>query len=200
MYVGDHIILSSALAVVIASRFNFKLVSTMACMILLNTIDIDHVFYNYLDDSTANSLALHPAHIYVGIALFLISLLAIFHRPFAYYALAVIAGYSLHLTADALASFVQYQKQYLLIYTFINILVFISVVYYYVLSGPKLKLIIYIILSMLACYLIEASILYGLNIHMNTSILPILVGVGLHSVVAFLCYILFRRAEFILDS
>ncbi|PCI40202.1 MAG: hypothetical protein COB50_00200 [Thiotrichales bacterium] len=198
MYAGDHIVLSSALAVVIASRFNFKLVPTMVGMILLNTIDIDHIFYHYLDDDTKNSLILHPAHIYAGIAVFVISLSGIVRRSFAYYALTIIAGYSLHLATDALASFVQYQMQYLLIYTLITVIIFSSTVYYYVLSGPKLKLIAYMLLSMLTCYLIQASIFFGLHIHMNTSILPIVVGVGLCLLATFFCYVLFKRSEFTL--
>jgi len=103
MWTPDHLVLNTVLAAAASKRFSLKFAPVALIMILVNMIDLDHLFYFSEDDGTANSLALHPFHIYAGVIFSLLGLAALFDRERVFYYFCAMGGVAAHLTADALA-------------------------------------------------------------------------------------------------
>ncbi len=109
MLIGDHIVLSTGLAVLVSQRFALNVIPTITMFILINCIDFDHLFYYFLDSGRANSLVLHPLHIYASPLIFLLAMFGLTKPKHVAKIYALIAGISLHLFADALAYYFRYE-------------------------------------------------------------------------------------------
>lgn len=170
MYTGDHIVLSTSLAIVAAQRLNLKLVPLITVLALLNFIDIDHVFTRQLDNGFANSLTIHYLHVYSGCIIFAMALFALFDQKHIKFYLALIAGWSLHLTADAVAYFVHYSIPVLFCLAIFFLIVLALIIKTFVV-GRRWLLFGYIFLSWLICTSAQAYLYFGLKLIPQQSII-----------------------------
>jgi hypothetical protein len=114
MYAAGHVLSSTLLAAAGSRRLNLPFVPLAGALIALNAVDFDHLIFFHLDNGTANSLSLHPLHIYGGAVMFLMLAAGLLspRRIPAVFMLA--AGLGLHLAADGLAHSVGYSIPVLL--------------------------------------------------------------------------------------
>jgi hypothetical protein len=108
MYAAGHILTSTALAMASSKRLKLDFVKVTTVIILTNLIDLDHLKYYYLDDGTANSLTLHPLHIFSGVVFFLIFLMGLLFAKFQKWAYVIMGGLALHLASDSIAFWLNY--------------------------------------------------------------------------------------------
>lgn len=108
MYISEHIVSATILAAAASNRLKVKFVPLAAILIATNIIDFDHLLYYYKDDGSANSLILHPLHIYAGVAIFFFSLLGLIDKKRLNLYFCINAGIALHLAEDALAYVFKY--------------------------------------------------------------------------------------------
>lgn len=127
MYIGDHIVLSATVGIMYAKRFNMPLIEVITLFIFVNIIDYDHLIYYKLDDGTANSLALHPLHLYFGSIAFALAVLSMIYPKYLYWIYAVLVGISTHLFSDAIAHLLQYELPRMFIITGIQLIIFFIV-------------------------------------------------------------------------
>jgi hypothetical protein len=133
MYAGDHIILSAMYGVYAARKIRLPPLAVVVTAIAVNMMDFDHQIFYYLDDGTANSLTLHPLHIYAGCFIFALNMLWLHAqgktthtwRKVGDYSLIALGGIALHLTADALAWSFRYDMPLMLCISIINVALFI---------------------------------------------------------------------------
>lgn len=121
MFCAGHLITSTALAAVSSKRLSLKFVPLTVMLMLTNFIDIDHLLYYYKDDGAANSLALHPLHLYAGVLIFIIFVIGLVKINKSNLILAIIGGVSLHLSLDAFAHSIGYNIPILISLDVINI-------------------------------------------------------------------------------
>jgi hypothetical protein len=163
MYMGDHIVLSACLALVSAKRLNIPVVPLTSLLLLTNFIDIDHLIYYYLDDGTANSLILHPLHIYAGVLIFLLGIGGLIFKNHVSYFFCLMFGIALHLTTDTLAYWVAYNIPILLALGIGGILFFIYLANTCLRRGPKGLMITFMIGFWLLSHLELVITYYGLG-------------------------------------
>ena len=108
MYSAGHTLTALTLASYIHKRFGFRFIPAAVLLILANLIDLDHIFNFRLDDGTANSLTLHPVHIYSGVLVFFLLLVGSLVKKWMPYLFIFAAGILLHLSADTLAFALSY--------------------------------------------------------------------------------------------
>ena len=158
MLAGDHLILSLGLAIYSSSKLNLNFVPTATLLILINCMDFDHSFYYFLDKGNANSLSLHPLHIYAGCIIFAVSLYGLMFKQFLPICYTVIAGITLHLSADALAYMFNYNLLILLMMTVMEFVLLIYLINQYVVKEAFWGLLVFSILA----WCIQTSILFVL--------------------------------------
>jgi len=103
-----HILTSTLFTKVAAPRLKLDFVKMLSIVILMNMIDLDHLINYAQDDGTANSLTLHPGHIYSAVIIFGIIVISLFLERKAAVLYMVAGGLSMHMAADALAYSFQY--------------------------------------------------------------------------------------------
>jgi len=140
MYTGDHIAISATLAAIASRRFSLNYVTLATCMILANLVDLDHLFYFHLDDGTANSLLLHPLHIYSGILVFACGVFALIKKEKAMFSFLIGFAIATHMCADSLAHFLHYNYTSLFIYDMLELVLMFFVFKKCVCYGSHLKL------------------------------------------------------------
>jgi hypothetical protein len=113
MYCAGHLLASLGLAGAIARRRGVSFAAMAALAMAANAIDIDHVWLHHLDDGTADSLRLHPAHVHFALlALGLLLAGLADRRRFDYWA-GVAAALCLHMALDELAYAASYDLRFL---------------------------------------------------------------------------------------
>ena len=128
MYPAGHILTAAILSKVAAKKLDLSFVKIMPVLILTNLIDLDHLIYYYLDDGTANSLVLHPAHIYTGFIIFLLFMVSLFRPNYRSFLYLLIGAFSMHMAVDALAFWFDYN---------LNLLVTLDLLLFLLLFGLK---------------------------------------------------------------
>lgn len=103
MYASEHIVSATILATAASRRLKIKFVLLAAILIATNLIDFDHLLNYYKDDGSANSLILHPLHIYAGVTIFILSILGLIDKKRLNWYFCINAGIALHLAEDAFA-------------------------------------------------------------------------------------------------
>ncbi len=194
MYAADHFLLSTTYAVVCSKRYRLPFVPLAFLLILINGIDIDHLIYGYLDDGTANSLTLHPLHIYAGAIIFLAALYSLYKPLKSQMCLALIGGFSLHLFADSMAYAVKYNVHVLMLLDLIWLPLFLFLANKFLISGPKKTFQAFIVIYFLFCG-IEQGIL-SFILKLKAQVHPwILYGNGavLPMVGALMLYLFFKN-------
>ncbi len=205
MYSGDHIILSASYGVYASRALGLPLIPTTAIAIATNLIDLDHQVFYYLDDGKANSLTIHPIHVYAGCFIFflhwfwLLSKRVSQFHTLANYGLIILGSFSLHLTADAVAWWLSYSIPVLLGFSGINTLFFIWVCQRFLVPCYEkiacYKFIAFLIGWLVLCHLQLALFEYGLDIRAPESrwaffFNPLMTGLAAGSL------ILFHRTSF----
>ena len=115
MWLSQHVDISITLATLsyIVMKMPFK--PLVFGMLLANLIDIDHAFFVGADSGHANSLIIHTFHIYSGLIASIFYLAALKFAQQRYFLLGVCYGLIFHTGADAIATFMHYQIDCLLI-------------------------------------------------------------------------------------
>jgi len=140
MFAGDHIFLNVALAALCSRRFNVSFVPVTVIMILVNLIDLDHLFYYHLHSPTTNSLTLYPLHVYSGVLLTAICLVALVDpKRLAYYFCAVF-GIVAHMADDALAHYWHYSTTFVVTNAVISFIILFFILRSCTRSGSYLAL------------------------------------------------------------
>ncbi len=98
-----HILTATLYTKIAAPRLKLDFVRMLTVVILMNMIDLDHLINYAQDDGTANSLTLHPGHIYSSVIIFGLILFSLFQKRYKAVVYMIAGGLSLHMAADALA-------------------------------------------------------------------------------------------------
>lgn len=195
MYTGDHIVLSTGLGLLLAKRLRLAPVPLIAILIGINLIDLDHLVFYRLDDGTANSLTLHPLHIYAGVIVFLLILLPLISRVRIAVAYALAGGVSLHLAADALAYAFDYDVATLVALGVLGLLGFAALARAVVVPRLAAPVTLFAAAAWLLCYASQGIIHYGLHLDPRLSRVPWIVPQLWTLILAVAFWAIFARLE-----
>ncbi|HCL56822.1 MAG TPA: hypothetical protein DHW82_07420 [Spirochaetia bacterium] len=165
MYCTGHILSTSLLSLGVAKRFEQSFFRLYFWMLLANLIDFDHLIFYSMDSGGANSLILHPLHIYSGTLIFFLFLMGMIFKNRFFIFIPTAMSLSLHLAADALAYFISYS---VLILAFLDILMFSFLLFFlrkFLLKKPVFKsLSFFYSILLIFPSLIQAFVHYGLKL------------------------------------
>jgi hypothetical protein len=139
-----HILTATLYSKVVAHKLKLNFVKMMTLVILTNMIDLDHLIYYTLDDGTANSLTLHPGHIYSGAIIFLLLISSLFFKQKAEIIFMLAGGLAMHMAADSLAYLFRYSLTSLVVMDVIMGLAVILIRDKFDTTVPKNKLILFL--------------------------------------------------------
>lgn len=163
MYMSDHLVLCGGLAVVTARRLRLPLVPLVTLMCVVNLIDYDHLLDLGKDDGTANSLALHPLHIYSGVSLLAAAFFGLIFPERLKWGFACMVAISSHLASDALAFACGYRVACVVGLGLAQFAVFAAIVRRCVVAGPRLGFVAFMAGVWLIDHLELAVTYYGLH-------------------------------------
>lgn len=115
MWLSQHAAISITVATLSCVTMKTPFKPLVFGMLLANLIDIDHAFDVGADNGYANSLTIHTFHIYSGLIASMFYLAALKFASQRYFLLGVCYGLIFHTGADAIATFMHYQNELLLI-------------------------------------------------------------------------------------
>ncbi len=113
MYIAGHLLASAVAATVIHKKLKTDLVPLCTGMMAVNFVDVDHVLNYAVDNGIANSLTLHPLHIYSGILFFIIGLFGLWKTKYMNYCYGLLFALAMHYAGDALAHLFNYNMVFL---------------------------------------------------------------------------------------
>lgn len=140
-----HILTATIYSKMAAPKLKLDFVQMMTLVILTNMIDLDHLIYYYKDDGTANSLTLHPGHIYSGAIIFILLITSLVRRQQSMILYALAGGIAMHMAADSLAFLFHYSLVSLVSMDIIMGLIFIFIRNKYDKTVPGNKLLLFLI-------------------------------------------------------
>ncbi|MDI1355370.1 MAG: hypothetical protein PSX36_10650 [bacterium] len=159
MYPVGHILTASIYSKVAAKKLALNFVPVFSISILSNLIDVDHFIYYFKDDGTANSLVLHPGHLYIGVPIFALIVLGFFKPESLNLIYMLIGAFAMHMAADALAFLCQYNLIALIIIDVVLFLILVLIRNKFDASVPFSNLFLFL----LCVTLVSASVQYWMH-------------------------------------
>lgn len=145
MYTADHIATGVAVAAIISRRFSMPFAPIALIFMLVNVIDFDHMMTFHLDDGYANSLVIHPLHVYSGLVMSFLGALAIFDKKRVFYYVCLMGAVAMHLGADAVSHFLGYDERLIISMSAITFVGIFFVLRYCIEEGSYLKLFAFLV-------------------------------------------------------
>ncbi len=193
MYSGGHILASGALALISSKRLDIQFVKLAPVMIATNLLDTDHLKYFYLDDGTANSLVMHPAHIYAGVLFFLIFFVGLIYKKLQYWSFAVSGAVALHLTGDAISFWLNYN---ILLLGMIDalLLIFIAISAKRINTGlPFIPLMVFFATAEILSSAVQAYLAFVLKLVPQENIIVFIVSPVIFLLTAITFWLMFKK-------
>lgn len=195
MYLGDHLVLSTGLAVIASRRWSMPFVPLATALILLNMIDFDHLLNYTHDDGTANSLTLYPLHIYAGCFILLLFATALIYPKQLKLCFCLVGGIAVHLSADALAHLFKYDILPLTIIGLTQLIAFYFTCKQCISRGSLIGLISFVIIAWLCCQAELVLTYFILKMNPLTSFWFWVYPPALIGILGVLFYVIFSRTH-----
>ena len=196
MYAAGHILASLGLATLAARRRPALLAPLAAIAMAVNAIDLDHIIFHRLDDGTANSLTLHPAHVYfplIAAGLFLAGMLD--QRRLPYWMMAL-GGLCLHMALDALATMLNYRLAVLAAVDAALLLAVCLLFWRLPLEASRRRLISFAVTACLVCNGVQGFMHFGLGLRLDRDAVVVFVAPALSLAAGAAFWRMFRRKAF----
>ncbi len=195
MYIGDHIVFNSMVAILVSRRWSLPLVPLVSLFIFINCMDYDHLLNFRLDDGTADSLILHPLHRMGGFIIFIVAAFSLIFPQYKTWLFSVIIAFSAHLFCDQLANFVHYQLSGLIAFAILQTALFLYVAILYVSTGPLVGFISYILVSWAVATFQIMFTNFGLHMNPLTDVWVWIIPSSLAVLCAILFWMIFSTTQ-----
>ncbi len=165
MYMGDHIVISIGVAAIASRVLKLPFLHVAVLFMLANLIDLDHLINYHLDDGTANSMLLHPLHMYSTYIISTFLLIGLIRPKARSLCWLFSAAISLHIFLDAVSAMMHYEIPSLLMTSLVTTCLSCFAVYR-CLNNKKLakQVIIFMLGSLVICNLELVIAVYALKI------------------------------------
>lgn len=192
MYIAGHLIAATLVAAVTAQKQKIDFIHAAFWMMLVNFIDVDHLIRFRLDDGTANSLILHPLHIFSGGIIFLIAFMGILFPKMKNISVLLVLGLSLHLACDAIADFLHYHIPILVCIDLLMLIGLGLFLYKNYRQMPYKKIMAFFIIVEISADLIQYYEVFILQLKPNESMIPYATAAISNLIFPCLFYFLFK--------